>query len=474
MKITVANKKLDVKPSGDEEKKAYFSGLVLKQRDIDIEEMEEIVSEGVTVSYIYKDEEFTRKAGYMKRNYVGTQFIAVDIDRCGIPASEFVKGIEHMPTIFHTTFSNMTEEKGFKHCFHLIYVFDEMIYGEEDYAKVFDILTADYSAFVDRQAKDPHRMFFTSSGGLPGFEYGFTGVIYKAGDFIRTAENGIGKDQDKDQGKDQDAEKSFMTDPDAEKSFMTDFNTLRRSDFIEKYGEKYPLITSTPVDFNGDGYADVSGTEYYELESMFRFDPATGKAVHSKVRNGKRTSALYARACKLVKIIPDVTLEWLITAVTKDVYENYDNSDKELNNSKIYSVCKEVFKNRDIVNAKKSGKKIRIDTGFWAKNDCTPIKAVGVVRKLINTGKILELYDFGKPIEENLRELEAAGVKTTKRRLKAVIEENGCEILTEKEMIRKKVIELGKKGMTTREIEVETGISRTTVSRILKDYRKTV
>lgn len=472
MKITVANKKLSAKPQGDQEKRDYFNGLVLSTKEIEIGQLKEIVSDGITISYVYRDQEFSRRSGYMKDNYVGTQFIVVDIDKCDKSPDDFVLSIKYRPTVFHTTFSNLTESKDNKYCFHLIYIFNEMIFGEDNYTRVFSELTSDYFGYVDKQAKDPHRMFFTSNSDLEGFEYVFTDVFYDLNEFKSL--NNVTFDS-----------KSVSTyklytpynlsvevknESGAERGgFMTDFNTMKRSEFIEKYSGQYPMLTSTPVEFNENGYADVSGREYYELESMFRFDPVEKKMVHEKVKNGKRTSTMYARACKLAKIIPDVTLEWLIAAVTRDVYENYDNSDRELTNKKIYSICKEVYENRDSIKVKQSDKKMRIDTGYWAKKDCTPIKAVGICRRLNNEEKIMSIYDFSMSIEDNLKVLEETGVKTTKRYVKSLLEKNGCEVMTEKDIIREKVFELDNEGKTTREIAAELGISQPTVSRILKN-----
>ena len=126
MKITVANKKLSAKPQGDQEKRDYFNGLVLSTKEIEIGQLKEIVSDGITISYVYRDQEFSRRSGYMKDNYVGTQFIVVDIDNCDKSPDDFVSSIKYRPTVFHTTFSNLTEAKDNKYCFHLIYIFNDI------------------------------------------------------------------------------------------------------------------------------------------------------------------------------------------------------------------------------------------------------------------------------------------------------------------------------------------------------------
>lgn len=463
MKITIANKRLADKPLTKKDKGLYFGNLSFSTKEFDIDEFKDLVSNGFTVTYVYKDNEFRREDNYMKNNYVGTQFIIVDIDECEINPKEFVDDIKHKPTFFHTTFGNLTERKGLKYCFHLIYVLDQFIYGEKRYKEVFDYLVSDYGGFVDKAATDPHRCFFTSNCDLPYFQYGYTGIVYNVSE--------IPEEEQEEPETAESEEETVNGSPDCPECsdiFLNDIKHMRRSDFLDKYGEMYPLVTSTPVEFNDNGYADLDGIEYYELQSLFRYDKESGKMTHRRVQIGKRTVTLYKRACVILKILPGMTFEWFVTAVTRDVYDNFDNSDKEMSTVKILGICKGLWSARDNVKVKQSGKKIRVDTGFWAKNGLTVQQAVGTCRKMNNEERVLSLYDVSDSLENNLENIAKSGVKTTKRYVKELLKKNGIEILTEKDLVRKKAIELRQQGLTVREIAEKTGISFATVSRILK------
>ena len=140
MNITIANKKLTEKPQTNIEKSIYFKDLTFKTANFNLNVFKEIIENGYTITYIYKDKQFTRENHYMTNNYVGTQFICVDVDKCDITPIEFVDKIEYKPTFIHTTFSNLTEAKDKKYCFHLIYCFNEIIKGEDNFNTIFNIL----------------------------------------------------------------------------------------------------------------------------------------------------------------------------------------------------------------------------------------------------------------------------------------------------------------------------------------------
>ena len=89
MKLSVGNKQLQSKPSTQQEKSQYFKGLKFKTEDFDKDKIKEIIENGFTITYLYKDDEFGRTNHYMSKHYLGTQFICVDIDRCDMPPEEF-------------------------------------------------------------------------------------------------------------------------------------------------------------------------------------------------------------------------------------------------------------------------------------------------------------------------------------------------------------------------------------------------
>lgn len=176
--LTIANKRLKQKPIEDDEKGKYFYNLSFDTKEVNLNELKVLVSNGFTLSYLFKDKAFVRKPKYMSNNYLGTQFVCVDVDKCDISPKDFFERIKYKPTILHTSFLNKTKEKENKWCYHLLYCFDGIIYGEKNFTKAFDTLTSDYTEFVDSDAKDCHRCFFTSNSTLPNYEIITTNLIY--------------------------------------------------------------------------------------------------------------------------------------------------------------------------------------------------------------------------------------------------------------------------------------------------------
>lgn len=88
MKISISNKQLDAKP-GKQEMGKYFNGLTFKTYNFNPNDFKSIIDKGFTITYLFKDNEFDRSNHYMSFNYIGTQFICVDIDGCNIPSLGF-------------------------------------------------------------------------------------------------------------------------------------------------------------------------------------------------------------------------------------------------------------------------------------------------------------------------------------------------------------------------------------------------
>ena len=52
--------------------------------------------------------------GDREKNYIGTDFIIIDIDSIDLTMDEVIDRASYKPTIIHTTFSNLTEKKNNK------------------------------------------------------------------------------------------------------------------------------------------------------------------------------------------------------------------------------------------------------------------------------------------------------------------------------------------------------------------------
>lgn len=258
MRISIGNKLLTHKPNTQQEKTRYFKGLKFKTEDFSNDKIKKMIGDGTTITYLYKDDVFDRTNHYMSNNYLGTQFICVDIDKCDIPPADFVDMIKYKPSVLHTTFSNLTEKKGNMYCYHLLYFFDEIIYGENNFNEVFNSLTEDYKEYVDKQARDCHRVMFTSNSSLPHYKFYDYGITYKVSDFIENNDNERHEIYDWDKMSlthksiisqynisiETDLSQSTVIDNtfNLDNQFIKDMYSMKRSQFIAEYSSVYPYI----------------------------------------------------------------------------------------------------------------------------------------------------------------------------------------------------------------------------------------
>lgn len=502
MKITLANKTLEDKPPTKQARDAYFKGLIFRSIEIETSAMKEIISNGGTISYIYKDNIFRRKKGYMKNNYVGTQYICVDIDKSNISPTEFVEHVKYKPSILHTTFSNLTERKDYKYCFHLLYFFDGIIYGEDNFDSIFNLLTDDYENLVDKQARDCHRVMFTSNSSLPDYEYKDYGITYKVSDFINQDYNDIDnlfevKHEDDNWDKisgadisnifsnnilgktDLSQDTTFILD----KQFFNDMYSMKRSDFIYHYSSTYPYVTETYIDPSRyeNGYVDLRHEDYYVVPTaQFRWDAERQKPYIPKIKEGSRTKMLWYDILCFMKIVPDVTREHLVYLAITEVYRNFENGDKQLDNMFIINKCKEVWNTIDDIKVKPVKKSFKIDKDYWLKRGMDNwLSITNYIRKQMKCEDFGNLYDYSLTIEQNIKEFKKFGVVTTPKTLKAWLDKNGIPYTTDKEVRDEYVQKLyeGNKNLSSRELEQlckKQGIevSYRTIQRILAHIQK--
>lgn len=504
MKISIANKKLLSKPETNLDKAKYFKDITFKSGNISKDTFIKCIETGCTITYLYKDSEFNRSNSYMKNNYKGTQFICVDVDSCNVNPIEFVEGLKYKPTLLHTTFGNLTPQKQNKWCFHLFYIFDEVIKGEDNFRFVFDKLTEDYSDYVDNCAKDCHRVIFTSNKNLPNYICKDYGIIYKVKDFLSTVveefveldnffnENQVGK-KIKDASiltttnNIQATEKSFpkeksdkisRNDWNLNEDFFTDLNTLKRSDFIDKYYSdrisSHTVITDEMIRYTDNGiiYADLRDVDWYEVPSKFRFNPTTGKSSISKVQNGNRTKSLMFDCLMFLKCNPTISKEELVVALINEVYKYYNNTDKELSNYKVLGIAKYGWNLKDNIQVEPLKKKFKI----LVSDSMKKITATGVINKLMKDEQIEENLDYTKTLEDNIKLMKENGIKITKNRLQQFLKDYEVTLKTDKQIRNEKIISLYRENPTlsSRKLETlcrENGINVTykTIQGIIKE-----
>ena len=495
MKLSISNKSLTQKPDTQKEKSDYFTNIKFKTEDLSNEEIKKIIDSGYTITYLYNDNEFDRSNHYMSKNYLGTQYICVDIDKSNISPAEFVEHVKYKPSVLHTTFSNLTDRKDYKYCFHMLYIFDKVIYGEDNFHYIFNILTNDYKEYVDQQARDCHRVMFTSNSSLPNYEYYDYGVIYQVNDFIKHEDNDWDKISAADiynNSPNNILEKTNMSQHTysqassftLDKEFYHNMFNMSRSEFIYHYSSTYTYMTETYIDPERyeNGYVDLRHEEYYVVPTaQFRWDTERQKPYIPKIKEGSRTKMLWYDILCFMKIVPDITREHLVYLATTEVYRNFENGDKQLDNMFIINKCKEVWNSIDLIKVKPMKKSFKIDKEYWLQRGMNNwLSITNYIRKQIKINDFENMYDCSLTIEQNIREFKKFGVVTTPKTLKTWLNENGIPYTTDKQVRVKHVQKLYEenKSRSSREIEnlcKQQGIevSYRTIQRILAHAHET-
>ena len=459
MRISIGTKRLDDKPVSQGEKGCYFKDLSFKTGDFRNSDFKQIIGQGYTITYLFKDNFFKRSNSYMATNYVGTQFICVDVDECDIAPTDFVKNIRFKPSVLHTTFSNLTERKNYKYCYHLLYFFDGIIYGENDFNKVFHLLTDDYYSFVDKDCKDCHRVIFTSNSSFSDYVYQDYGLTYKVDDFIKREYDNI-SDFFNPSTEKEDCKKTVSQDKlyspsinlssetkilqednkfSLDDGFWNDLYSLKRSMFIEKYSMIYSYFRETEIapDRYVNGYADLRDETYYDVPtSRWRWDVKNNRPYIPKVEKGNRNKMLWLDAVCLMKIKPDITKEHLIYLLITEVYRNFENEDEQMSNWFIVNKAKEVWDNIGNLNARPLKKSFKIDKGYWLEKGFTNqdwLSVSKIIMKEMRCQDFGDMYDLSLTIEQNVAMFREYGIKTTKRTLIKWCEENDIPYETDKQ-----------------------------------------
>lgn len=470
MKISYSDKTLKAKPEKWQfgkyfGKKGTSDRIQFKTAEHQIEDFEYIIASGHTLAYqCVGDDAMNRKAGY-----IGTDFIVIDIDGTELTIEEVLDKATFKPTIIHTTFSNQTKRKDYKFCYHLIYCMTETLYGEDNFNYAFSLFSGGIEDLVDINAKDCHRITFTSNRDLPNYQYRLIGNTYSAptiGDSTIENNSSIGylpiskKDSSVKKNNSSSIYNSLYNMNEEDKNltnicesfvldqgFLSDFTKMNRKDFIYQYSTTYDYITFTPPTKTrkteeGIVYADYRGVDYYELPSLWRTNDS-GEREWQRIQIGGRTTQLYVETNIFILIKPDISKEHLVYEVARDVSENYDNKDGQFTNHYILSLVEDVWNHKDEFIGHPIPRNFKI---MKCPPGMTKQSCVGKIRKLMNDESIGSIIDINLSVEGNLAELRKLGVRIKKDRLLAFIKDNHLDdyIKSDKQIKEECVMEIVK------------------------------
>ncbi len=126
--ISISDKCYDHKPTSNE-----YAHMTFHVERLSVEELCQKIIAGHSFCHVFKNN--IRK----KVNFLSTNLVVIDVDDFTISMLEFVENCNLKPSLAYSTFS---DGRNGLHRFRLIYVFDEPIYYEEMYKRLYSIVTA--------------------------------------------------------------------------------------------------------------------------------------------------------------------------------------------------------------------------------------------------------------------------------------------------------------------------------------------
>ena len=102
-----------------------------------------------------------------------------------------------------------------------------------------------------------------------------------------------------------------------------------------------------------------------------------------------------------MKIVSDISKEHLVYLATTEVYRNFDNSDKQLDNMFIINKCKEVWNNIGNLHVKPVRKTFKIDKDYWlARGMENWLSITNYIRRQMKCDDFGALYDYSLTLEK--------------------------------------------------------------------------
>ena len=123
--ISISHKCYDHKPTSED-----YQAMTFHVENLNADDLLDRITSGYSICHIFQD---NRR---IKKNFMYTNAIFIDVDDHPQPMDAFVYGCELKPTIAYTTIS---DGKNGLHRFRLIYLLDEQITSVDEYKYLYDI-----------------------------------------------------------------------------------------------------------------------------------------------------------------------------------------------------------------------------------------------------------------------------------------------------------------------------------------------
>ena len=392
--------------------------------DLSLENIAELITHGNCFTSIFKKSNFS--VSYKKEtNWIGTDFVIFDVDnvRNEITFEEYLNSLKFIPTIIYTTPNcnkqKPTDTKPFSR-FRLLYAFNTTITDKWQYQGIYDAIsnTFDTTLFDTTKKSDncgnsPVQQF--SGNATKNCQITINDVIYNVSNFDieEPTEEPIEKDKIKVRIDDE---------------FLQNLNTLKPTDFLSCYRDKYQIIYESELDYNEEGYA-LTPDDYVCIERNYMAYKWWGirKYKCRKLRDGqKRRNTLFSNARIRVQIKPNISIEELIYNLVFDRTYFFNNSDKVLTNQCLLRIALDAKKSKRKMKMKNIPR-LRVSAEYCMINHITPKAQKQIAEKMEHYKEISMWYDPTKNVYQNVKIAKEKGNGEVYNTLQKYCFENGID-----------------------------------------------
>ena len=417
--LSVSNEKYDNKNAINWDKVKYN-----RIDDLSLENIAELITHGNCFTSIFKKSNFS--VSYKKEtNWIGTDFVIFDVDnvRNEITFEEYLNSLKFIPTIIYTTPNcnkqKPTDTKPFSR-FRLLYAFNTTITDKWQYQGIYDAIsnTFDTTLFDTTKKSDncgnsPVQQF--SGNATKNCQITINDVIYNVSNFDieEPTEEPIEKDKIKVRIDDE---------------FLQNLNTLKPTDFLSCYRDKYQIIYESELDYNEEGYA-LTPDDYVCIERNYMAYKWWGirKYKCRKLRDGqKRRNTLFSNARIRVQIKPNISIEELIYNLVFDRTYFFNNSDKVLTNQCLLRIALDAKKSKRKMKMKNIPR-LRVSAEYCMINHITPKAQKQIAEKMEHYKEISMWYDPTKNVYQNVKIAKEKGNGEVYNTLQKYCFENGID-----------------------------------------------
>ncbi len=311
--ISVSERAYSAKPNSKDYKAMKFHKVVVNPGIF-----MDYIKYGYSYCHVFKNDHRSNA------DFLYTYFVNIDVDDSKVSLADYLKKPYMKPTLAYTTYSN---KKNGLYSYRLIYCFSEKI-DAQMYEPLYNSICS-YVGLANTK-DDCGRVLSQLMNGnsLPDIECYLSNRIYNISDFAQISHLRLY------------CRKSNMYNPkrlnckkDSDNSInnkiITDLNRLELPVFLAEYA-RLGIVEQTELEYNEDGYCLIPDTF---MKVFNRIVWNNKKACISKFKDGEgRRKRLFADACIIRKIEPDITFEKLLYNLVYRRMRYYDNRDNVLTN----------------------------------------------------------------------------------------------------------------------------------------------